>query len=58
MPVRRVTGGYQWGTRGRVYPTRSQAAAQGRAVYAAGYKKESDMGMGRGRGRGKKPPKR
>lgn len=43
MPVRRVTRpgggtGYQWGTQGKVYPTRAQAAAQGRAAYASGYK--------------------
>lgn len=38
MPVRKVQGGYQWGNQGKVYPTRQQAAAQGRAVYASGYK--------------------
>jgi len=56
MPVRKVPGGYQWGTQGKVYPTRAQAARQGQAAYASGYKKETVMG--RGRGRGKKPPKR
>ena len=46
MPVHRATGprggkGYQWGSSGKVYPTRAQAAAQGRAAYASGYKKDS-----------------
>lgn len=38
MPVRKVNGGYQWGTRGKVYPTSEQAEAQGRAAYANGYR--------------------
>lgn len=38
MPVRKVIGGYQWGTRGKVYPTQEQAEAQGRAAYANGYR--------------------
>ena len=38
MPVRKVQGGYQWGTRGKVYPTRAQAEAQGRAILASNYK--------------------
>jgi hypothetical protein len=37
MPVNRVPGGYRWGSRGKVYPTRAQAEAQGRAAYASGY---------------------
>ena len=39
MPVRKVKGGYQWGTSGKVYPTRAQAERQARAAYASGYKK-------------------
>lgn len=35
MPVRKVEGGYQWGTEGKVYPTKEKAAAQGRAIKAA-----------------------
>ena len=35
MPVRKRKGGYQWGSRGKVYPTRAQAAKQGRAIHAA-----------------------
>jgi hypothetical protein len=38
MPVRKVQGGYQWGTSGKVYPTRAKAEAQSRAAYANGYR--------------------
>ena len=38
MPVRKVAGGYQWGKSGKVYPTKEQAEAQGRAAYASGYR--------------------
>lgn len=43
MPVHRASGprggkGWQWGNSGKVYPTKKQAEAQGRAAYAAGYK--------------------
>ena len=34
-PVRKVTGGYRWGQRGKVYSTKQQAAKQGRAIKAA-----------------------
>lgn len=44
MPVRRVAGGYKWGSSGKVFPTRAQAAAQGRAAYAAGYKGNDNKG--------------
>lgn len=37
MPVRKVSGGYQWGQSGKVYPTKAQAERQGRAAHAAGY---------------------
>lgn len=40
MPVKKVKGGYKWGTKGKVYPTKKQALAQGRAIYASGYKKK------------------
>ena len=40
MPVHKVKGGYQWGTQGKVYPTRAQAEKQARAAYASGYKKK------------------
>jgi hypothetical protein len=38
MPVKRTSGGYKWGSSGKTYPTKKQAEAQGRAVYASGYK--------------------
>ena len=40
MPVKRVPGGYQWGQTGKVYPTKAQAEAQGRAIYASGYREK------------------
>lgn len=41
MPVRKVKGGYRWGTHGHVYKSRAKAAAQGRAAYANGYRGDS-----------------
>jgi hypothetical protein len=40
MPVRKVKGGYKWGKSGKVYKTKKEAEAQGRAIYASGYKKK------------------
>lgn len=56
MPVRKVEGGYKWGSSGKVYPTRAQAARQGAAAYSAGYKGESTMAKKKGNrgGGGKK----
>lgn len=34
MPVRKVKGGYKYGKKGKVYPTRKQAARQERAIKA------------------------
>ncbi len=42
MPVRKVKGGYQWGSTGKVYPTREQAERQGRAIEAGGYRAKKD----------------
>ena len=41
MPVRKVKGGYRWGTSGKVYPTKEQAEKQGKAIMASGYKKKT-----------------
>ncbi len=41
MPVHKVLGGYKWGNTGKVYPTKAQAEAQGRAIYASGYREKS-----------------
>jgi len=38
MPVRKVKDGYQWGTSGKIYPTKAQAERQQRAAHASGYK--------------------
>ena len=38
MPVRRVSGGYRWGSTGKVYRgkgAKARAARQGRAIQAA-----------------------
>ena len=40
MPVQKVSGGYRWGQSGKVYPTKAQAEAQGRAIYASGYREK------------------
>ena len=34
MPVKRVRGGYRYGTTGKVYKTKAQAERQGRAIKA------------------------
>jgi hypothetical protein len=39
MPVRKVPGGYRWGSKGKTYPTKKQAARQGRAIKAKKGKK-------------------
>lgn len=35
MPVNRVGNGYRWGIKGKIYPTKAQAARQGRAIKAS-----------------------
>lgn len=37
MPIRKVSGGYQWGQHGTVYPSRRGAEKQAQAAYANGY---------------------
>jgi hypothetical protein len=37
MPIRKVKGGYRWGSKGKVYKTRAGAERQARAAYASGY---------------------
>ncbi len=41
MPVRKVKGGYKWGSSGKTYKTRAAAERQGKAIRASGYKKRS-----------------
>ena len=45
MPVHKVQGGYRWGSKGHVYKTRAEAAKQGRAAHANGYKETLKQGM-------------
>ncbi len=40
MPVHKVKNGWRWGMSGKVYKTKEEAEAQGRAAYASGYKKK------------------
>lgn len=39
MPIRKVKGGYQYGTSGKVYPTKKEAEKQMRAIKASEYSK-------------------
>ena len=39
MPIRKVKGGFKWGSKGKVYPSRKGAERQARAAYARGYRK-------------------
>lgn len=40
MPIKKVKGGFKWGSKGKVYKTRKEAEKQAKAAYAAGYKKK------------------
>lgn len=44
MPIKKVQGGYKWGSRGRVYKRREDAEKQAAAAYAAGYRKKKATG--------------
>ncbi len=44
MPVRKVKGGYKWGSKGKVYKSKADAEKQGRAAYASGYKGKGKKG--------------
>jgi hypothetical protein len=35
MPVRKVKGGFRWGSSGKVFKTKAAAAKQGRTIEAA-----------------------
>ena len=41
MPVYKTKTGYKWGKTGKVYPTKKQALAQARAIYARKKKKRN-----------------
>ncbi len=40
MPIRRVKGGWKWGGKGHVYPTREGAEKQAAAAHANGYRED------------------
>ena len=40
MPVKKVSGGYQFDKSGKVYPTQKQAEKQAKAIYASGYREK------------------
>jgi len=46
MPIRKVPGGYKWGSSGKVYKTRAGAERQAAAAYASGYKKTERKAAG------------
>ena len=50
MPVRKVKGGYRWGTSGKTYTTRAGAESQGRAIEMAMKKKKKKGSRGGRRG--------
>ena len=41
MPVKKVSKGNKWGSRGKTYPSKKGAAKQAKAAYASGYKKKA-----------------
>ena len=41
MPVKKVSKGYKWGSRGKTYPSKKGATKQAKAAYASGYKKKA-----------------
>ena len=43
-PVRKVTGGYRWGTTGKTYKSRADAERQGRAIKASQARKKKRGG--------------
>lgn len=38
MPIRKVAGGYKWGSKGKVYKSRKGAERQAAAAHANGFK--------------------
>jgi len=47
MPIKKVKGGYKWGSKGKVYPTRAGAARQAQAAYAHGYREKPTIMSGK-----------
>ena len=40
MPVKKVRGGYKWGSQGKTYATKAGAKRMARATYASAYSKK------------------
>ncbi len=43
MPVKKIGGGYKWGSKGKLYKgkgAKAKANKQARAAYASGYKRK------------------
>ena len=38
MPIKKIKGGYKWGSSGKVYKSKAGAIKQMKAIYASGYK--------------------
>lgn len=51
MPVHAVRSaggkiiGYRWGSRGKIYKTKGEAEAQGRAIRASGWKEDDGLSI-------------
>ncbi len=44
MPIRKVSGGYKWGSKGKVYKSREGAVKQAQAAHANGFKEKGKYG--------------
>ncbi len=42
MPIKKVSGGFKWGNKGKTYSNREGAVKQAQAAYANGYKGDSN----------------
>ncbi len=40
MPIRKVSGGFKWGSKGKVYSSRKGAERQAAAAHANGFKEK------------------
>jgi hypothetical protein len=38
MPIKKVKGGYKWGSKGKTYKSKKKAVKQMKAAFANGYK--------------------
>ena len=43
MPIHKVPGGWKWGKSGKTYKKKEDAEKQMRAIYASGYKEETEF---------------